>query len=174
MTAAVVLGIVGATQSTSAVLNKGNSLRIAGTVIFLVLTVLVAFQTFVLARIELQSERCTFHVSTSRHKLIFDLNPTDRPTSYSTTRGDHGPGTKYGAYILCVIALLLLVREVFATATIGNLRKQNNEHLWYPLYALPEILAVAFYATPGLVPPRSELPQYQTFTRAPEAYRPRP
>jgi len=94
--------------------------------------------------------------------------------SYSTNRGEHRMGTQYGAYILCVIALLLLVREIFATATIENLKQQNNEHLWYPLYALPEILAVGLYATPGLVPPRSELPQYQTFAMTPEVYKPGP
>jgi len=64
MTAAVVLGIVGATQSTSSALNKGNTLRIAATVIFLVLTVLVGLQTFILARIELEGERCTSRVFT--------------------------------------------------------------------------------------------------------------
>ena len=71
MTAAVVLGIVGATESTSAVQNKGNGLRTAGTVIFLVLTVLVAMQTFILARIELEGEKCTSRVFTTPHILIF-------------------------------------------------------------------------------------------------------
>lgn len=66
---------------------------------------------------------------------------------------------KHLSLVLCVIALVLLVREIFATATMSDLRKQNNEHLWYPLYALPEILAVAMYSTPNLVPPRSELPK---------------
>lgn len=60
--------------------------------------------------------------------------------------------------ILLVISLLLLVREIFTTATVNNALKQNNEHFWYPLYALPEILAVTLYTAPGLVPPRSELP----------------
>ena len=54
--------------------------------------------------------------------------------------------------ILLLVSLLLLVREAFATATISNSLKQNNEHLWYPLIALAEILAVVLYATPGLVP----------------------
>ena len=60
--------------------------------------------------------------------------------------------------ILLLVSLLLLVREAFATATISNSLKQNNEHLWYPLIALPEIIAVVLYATPGLVPRRNELP----------------
>lgn len=71
---------------------------------------------------------------------------------------DGSLGGDYGAYILCVIALLLLIREVFAVATMGNQAQQKNEHLWYPLSALPEIIAVLLYATPDLVPPRSELP----------------
>jgi hypothetical protein len=64
--------------------------------------------------------------------------------------------TKRASVVLCVICLLLLIREIFATATI---RDVPNEHLWYPLYALPEILAIALYATPDLVPARSELPK---------------
>ncbi|KAF8890156.1 hypothetical protein BD779DRAFT_1469480 [Infundibulicybe gibba] len=64
-------------------------------------------------------------------------------------------GVKYGCYIRCVISLLLLVREAFATAAIMNdtLAAQllNNEHFWYPLIALPEILAVTLYVIPGVV-----------------------
>jgi len=60
--------------------------------------------------------------------------------------------------ILLLVSLLLLVREAFTTATINNPLKQNTENLWYPLLALPEILAVVLYATPGLVPRRDELP----------------
>jgi len=60
--------------------------------------------------------------------------------------------------ILLLVSVLLLVREAFATATINNAQKQNTENLWYPLIALPEILAVILYATPGLVPRRNELP----------------
>lgn len=59
--------------------------------------------------------------------------------------------------ILLLVSLLLLVREAFVTATINNGLKQNSEHLWYPLIALPEILAVILYATPGLVPQRKDL-----------------
>ena len=64
-----------------------------------------------------------------------------------------------GVYILLLVAALLLVREAFAMATVNDLLKQTNEHFWYPLLAVPEIIAVALYATPGLVPPRSELPK---------------
>lgn len=35
--------------------------------------------------------------------------------------------------------------------------QQNDAHLWYPLSALPELLAVLLFATPGLVPSRREI-----------------
>lgn len=41
------------------------------------------------------------------------------------------------------------------TVTIGDVIKQNNEAFWYPLIALPELLAVFLFTTPGLVPFRS-------------------
>ena len=75
-------------------------------------------------------------------------------------------GMKYGIYILYIISLLLLVRESFSMATVSNTFKQNNEHFWYPLVALPEILAVILFSTPGLVPHRSDL---QGNTDKPEA-----
>ncbi|KAF9463457.1 hypothetical protein BDZ94DRAFT_1163890 [Collybia nuda] len=131
MMAAVILGIVGSSQADSSDPTKGTTLRKVSTIIFLVLTTLLAYRTIVLARTELSSGY--------RH-------------------ADGSIGGDYGAYVLCVIAGLLLVREVFATATMGSLEKQNNERLWYPLSALPEIVAVTLYAAPGLVPPRSELP----------------
>lgn len=71
------------------------------------------------------------------------------------TRGD----PKRASVVLSTIALLLLVREVFAVATMSDFAKQNNEDYWYPLYALPELLAVMLYSTPNLLPPRSELPR---------------
>jgi hypothetical protein len=65
-------------------------------------------------------------------------------------------GAKYGIYLLLLISVLLLIREAFATATMNNLSKQNNEHFWYPLVALPEVLAVLLYTTPHLIPTRAE------------------
>ncbi|KAF8890160.1 hypothetical protein BD779DRAFT_1518580 [Infundibulicybe gibba] len=48
-------------------------------------------------------------------------------------------------YTLCVVFLLLLVREAFSTAlAMGDTAKLHNEHFWYPFIALPEILVVAF------------------------------
>ncbi len=67
-------------------------------------------------------------------------------------------GEKHGSFILCAISILLIVREAFLTATINNTEAALNEHSWYPLVALPEILAVILYCAPGLVPRRSKLP----------------
>ncbi|KAG6889156.1 hypothetical protein C0995_003333 [Termitomyces sp. Mi166 len=133
MLVAVILGIVGSSAATSSDPQNGNVYRTASTVIFLALTAVLAVHTIRLTLIE--------------GSVGF------------RTPGNGTLGGEHGAYILCLIAALLLVREAFATATVGNVSKQNDEHLWYPLFALPEILAVMFYAIPGLVPPRSELPR---------------
>jgi hypothetical protein len=132
---AVVLGIVSATQTNSngSTSTTSSSLHKVSTIIFLVLTILQALQTLILVRVEI-SEKDTYK------------------------RSNESFGAKHAMPILLLVSLLLLVREAFATATINNLAKQNTEHLWYPLIALPEIIAVVLYATPGLVPPRNELP----------------
>lgn len=54
--------------------------------------------------------------------------------------------------ILLGIALLLVLREGFFIGTLGALEQQRKESLWYPLSALPELLAVVLFATPGLIP----------------------
>ncbi|KAF8888344.1 hypothetical protein BD779DRAFT_1524935 [Infundibulicybe gibba] len=152
MTAAVALGIAGASNAQSSdphTANVGKTLRIVGTIIFLVLTVLQAYQTLRVVRAECEDTSCRHH-SPPLNKVVF--------VAGAYRQGGESWGVRHGSYILCAISLLLLIREAFATATSSNAAKQNNEHLWYPLSALPEILAVALYATPGLVPPRSELP----------------
>ncbi|KAJ6631491.1 hypothetical protein B0H10DRAFT_1866104 [Mycena sp. CBHHK59/15] len=131
----VILGVVGISDSTSSnasTASTGNTLRKASTVIFLVLTVLQALQAFIV-------------VAESRR---------------SGYRNDSRPfGDRHGSYLLCLISVFLLVWEVFLVATISNSAKQNDEHLWFPLVALPEFLAVVCYAVSGLVPPRSTLPK---------------
>ena len=67
---------------------------------------------------------------------------------------------RYGNYILLVISLLLVVREAFATATVSDAAKQDNEHLWYPFLAVTEFLVVVLFSTPGLVPRQDEVPGY--------------
>jgi len=81
-----------------------------------------------------------------------DAEPTSEKNSSAKPIGD-----RYAIYILLFISLLLLIREIFAMATINDTRKANNENLWYPLSALPEILAVCLYTIKGLVPGRGAL-----------------
>ncbi|KAJ6453579.1 hypothetical protein C8R45DRAFT_1192825, partial [Mycena sanguinolenta] len=64
---------------------------------------------------------------------------------------------RHGKYVLALISLFLVVREVFLVGTIGNLARQNEEILWYPFVALPEVLAVMCYSMSGLVPARADL-----------------
>lgn len=68
-------------------------------------------------------------------------------------------GRTHGLHILVIITTLLLIREVFYIATIENMKVQTNEAYFYPLGALPELLVVMLFATPGLVPHKSELPR---------------
>ena len=75
---------------------------------------------------------------------------------------------KYGNYILLVISLLLIVREAFATATVGNSAKQDNEHFWYPFLAVPEFLVVVLFSTPGLVPRQDEVLEYSSADTTPQ------
>ena len=65
-------------------------------------------------------------------------------------------GEKSGAWVLCLLVTLLLIREVYLTATIGSISRQK-EASWYPLAALPELLAVGLFAVPGLVPQKRDL-----------------
>jgi len=133
LSAGVALSITGFVlgDTTTDKVQLGNTLRKIGTIIFLVLTILFTLQTILLVRQEQQF----------------------RAPSYSA---NSTPGTKYGMSILALIAGLLLVREAFLTATIGNSSKQNDERFWYPFVVLPEILVVVLFMVPGLVPAGSE------------------
>jgi hypothetical protein len=87
------------------------------------------------------------------------MNPSPGQSQYYI-RGKDSLGIRYGNYILLIISFLMIIREVFTVATVTNTTQEYNEHLWYPLIALPEILVVILYLTPGLVPRRDELLQY--------------
>ncbi|KAI6134819.1 hypothetical protein EV401DRAFT_1905126 [Pisolithus croceorrhizus] len=67
-------------------------------------------------------------------------------------------GARHGIHVLCLISLLLVARQTFFAVTVNDAAKQNNEHLWYPFAALPELCAVLLFAAPGLVPSFAELP----------------
>ncbi|KAJ7448240.1 hypothetical protein B0H11DRAFT_2289874 [Mycena galericulata] len=124
----IILGIDDATSSNPSDVSIGLTFRKAGTYIFLALTIVQAGQTVWFFR------------------NIRDSRISTRPW-----------GDRHGNYILCIISLLILIREVFITATLDNLNKQNDEPLWYPLVALPEFLAAVCYSVSGLVPTRAEL-----------------
>ncbi|KAJ7111376.1 hypothetical protein C8R44DRAFT_883181 [Mycena epipterygia] len=128
----VVLGVMGISDATSSDASKaanGKTLRRASTILFLVLTVIQALQT----------------------AFAFNQSSMRAPSKYLAF------GDRHGKYILGLISLFLLVREVFLLATINDSTRQNEEVLWYPFVALPEVLAVFCYSISGLVPARSEL-----------------
>ncbi|KAJ3903007.1 hypothetical protein F5879DRAFT_1016799 [Lentinula edodes] len=126
----VALGIAGINlASSNPTSSTGTSLREASAIIFLILTVFQVLQTLVLIKAE--------HEGKDSLKSTF--------TSF---------GTKHASLLFGIISLLLLVREIFTVVTINNIAEANNEHLWYPLIALPEILCVLVYTVPGVIPPK--------------------
>ncbi|KAG6816495.1 hypothetical protein H0H87_005576 [Tephrocybe sp. NHM501043] len=153
MLAAVILGIIGATEANSTDPKNGKTFKID-------------FKRYgwpsLNVRLDPNYRQYEMKLTTSAEKAGF------KTSGAGTIGGEHS------SYILCAIALLLFVREVFVTATLNDAAKQNNEHFWYPLYAVPEILAVILYATPGLVPPRSELQAQSSTTQMEPAYDFRP
>jgi hypothetical protein len=63
-------------------------------------------------------------------------------------------GAKHHWLIMLTIAALLLARMLYfaSTAHSRKLNKQRNEHIWWPLAALTELLVVLLMLTPGLIP----------------------
>ncbi|KAF7366889.1 hypothetical protein MSAN_00947600 [Mycena sanguinolenta] len=115
----VALGIMGTTDSTSSDTSKasrGTTLRRTSTILFTALTFIQAVQT----------------------GLAFAQQGTKAPSNYW--------GDRNGKQILARISLLLIVREVFLVVTISDSARQNEEILWYPFVALPEVLAVMCYS----------------------------
>lgn len=133
--AAVAIGITGATEINSSALStqkQGNTLRKVSAIIFLVVTALLAVHTLFLIR----------------HGGI-------------GIRGSHraSVGTTHGMHVLGLIIVLLLIREIYLTITVG---KMVSEAEWYPLAALTELLAVFLFSVPGLVPDKSDVAATQT------------
>ncbi|KAJ3926277.1 MAG: hypothetical protein NXY57DRAFT_1029601 [Lentinula lateritia] len=139
------LGIAGINLASSDPSSSiGTSLREASAIIFLVLTVFQVLQTLVLIKAEHEGKDHLEYTSTSF-------------------------GTKHASLLFGIISLLLLIREIFTVVTINNIAKANNEHLWYPLIALPEILCVLLYTIPGVIPPKGysiDLPASQDRDRS--------
>jgi len=154
LSAAVAIGVTGAINyseaHTAKAMQDGLKLRQISIYIFLAVCVLLAGETLSLVVSELAdggrvgSETIT-------------MTPGQKP--YATSPSSTG---KHVLPTLLLIALLLLTRESFFTATTGSTSattqaKANNEALFYPLSALPELFAVCLFAVRGLVPDRREL-----------------
>jgi hypothetical protein len=138
LSAAVILGIVGTVDLTTANgkqsdITLGNTLRKTSVIIYVVLVALLVYLT-----------------------VMFVIS--EAKVAHSYRRGNDSFGSNHGTKILGLIAVLLLGREIFMVVTIGNLPRQQHEPYWYPFAAATEFLAVCLFITPGLVPPRSELP----------------
>ncbi|KAJ7487987.1 hypothetical protein FB451DRAFT_1553544 [Mycena latifolia] len=155
----VILGAVGVSYALGTNAGRtrlGNRLNDASTYIFLAVTVILVLLTFIGIRLERSLLRGT-----------------------TTTTAPPAPiGTGHHLIILLGIATLLLLRMLFYAATVHQRATgqptpasqasssvqqtaQGNEHLWYPLAALAELLVVLFFLTPGLVPLRSMLARHR-------------
>lgn len=145
------LGIAGINEASSNPSSStGTSLRKASAIVFLVLTIIQVLQTIVLIKAERENRDPLRNNSSSF-------------------------GATHASFLFAIIALLLLVREIFTVITINNIVKANNEHFWYPLIAVPEILCVTIFAIPGLIPPKGAqkddgLQMYQNGNTPPKYY----
>jgi len=144
---AVVLGTVGLVYAlgTWGHTALGNSLNSASTYIFLAVAVIIAILTFLLIRLE---------------RKLRGTNGASAPAV----------GANHHHLILALIAALLLLRTLYYGVTVhkrltgqttGLTNKQSNEHFWYPLAALAELLAAMLFLVPGLVPLRSLLHRHR-------------
>ncbi|KAJ7230551.1 hypothetical protein GGX14DRAFT_583809, partial [Mycena pura] len=121
--AGVVLGIIGSSNATSSNAHKAatsTTLRRVGTVLFRVLTIVQDGP-------HVREQRAQQRVLIQYRRV----------------------GDQHGRCILCAISVCLLVREAFLVARLGSAATQNRELLWYPLVALPEVLAVCCFAVSG-------------------------
>ncbi|KZT72458.1 hypothetical protein DAEQUDRAFT_705625 [Daedalea quercina L-15889] len=149
---AVAVGIAGSVDvlnaKTQSDLNQATALRSASVYIFLAVTCLLVIQALAL--------------SFATMRTLAKEPRTGQQQVYSPPRQGRGParvGGTYGIFFLLIIAALLLAREAFYGATTHKSAQQTNEHLWYPLSAMTELIAVILFAVPGLIPAQDELPQ---------------
>jgi hypothetical protein len=137
MSAAVVMGVIGAIDSqdptkSAAQMKTGTNLRKISIVIFLVVCILMVVHTLLSITAEKKS------------------SPDEK--AYTSSFG-HTHGMK----VLLITGLFLTLREVFYITTMNNLKRQEEEKLFYPFGALPELLAVLTLLVPHLVPPTQGL-----------------
>ncbi|KAE9406822.1 hypothetical protein BT96DRAFT_987091 [Gymnopus androsaceus JB14] len=129
MTVPIGLSIAGLDESVEHPEESiGLTLRKVSAAVFLVLTIFQLIQTLLLIKTEHDDKRSLKYTSSTF-------------------------GARHASVVFGAISLLLLIRGVFSLATVGN-TKANNEHFWYPLVAVPEILCVFLYLIPGVVPPK--------------------
>ncbi|THU93238.1 hypothetical protein K435DRAFT_840347 [Dendrothele bispora CBS 962.96] len=153
-TTTAVLGIVGITYLTDPDESKrstGNTLKKVSVVLFLILTVITVLLTAMLIMSE---------ANVSRERPTA-LKPSTSPASRSQSPSSSNFVHTQVPYILVLIALLLLFREIFLTATISSPQTQNSEKFWYPLVALPEFLCVVCFAIPGVIPPKKAVQDWE-------------
>lgn len=148
---AVLLGLVGIILSLRGPnFQAGRSLNQTSIYIFLAATVIMAL----LAIIVIHLER-GFRTGTG----------TNTTTGAGTAGGVDSTGTGMISRplqwaIMALLATLLLLRTLFFAVSAhrrknGQEGAQSNEHLWFPLAALTELLVVLAFLVPGLVPHRS-------------------
>ncbi|KAJ7264932.1 hypothetical protein B0H12DRAFT_215422 [Mycena haematopus] len=147
--ASIILGAIGVSYALGTNTGRtavGNKLNEASTYIFLAATVLIVLGTFMVIHTE---------------RMLRGAVATSQPPAGIT---EHA--------VLLIIGALLLLRVLFyattvhqratgqqtptsAASSVVKQTAQGNEHLWYPLAALAELLAVLLFLTPRLVPLRS-------------------
>lgn len=172
--------------TTESDFRQSTAFRSASVYIFLAVTCLVVILALVLSfatmrtlgRQRFPCPLCLkFQLTTS-----FSAKQKGQSSAYAygpmdTSSGLAHVSRKYEIFVLLAIPALLLAREAFYGATTHNFAQvsspscisimtsadaaiqQSNEHLWYPLSALTEFIAVALFAVPGVVPAQNELPQ---------------
>lgn len=132
--AAIVLIIIGTNMLTSGNSNRidvGNNLRIAGTCMLLIMTVVQGLRSGAFVYIEFMR----YHNTTRLAKNSL----SDRNASW----------------FLLLISALLLWRMIYSVITIRQ--KVQNETLYFLLSAFPEFLCTCVLGIPGLVLSRVEL-----------------
>ncbi|KAJ7932977.1 hypothetical protein B0H13DRAFT_2262968 [Mycena leptocephala] len=146
--ASVVIGAVGGAYALDANVSRttvGNKLNEAGTYILLVVTVLIALLTFAVVRIERSRHTRNKHSSRNSHA------PPPHPPPH------HRPPPPPHPLLHRHVHQRASGQPTPASSASSSIRQsaQGNEHLWYPLAALAELLVVLLFLAPGLVPIRS-------------------
>lgn len=148
MTVPIGLSIAGLDESVEHPEESiGLTLRKVSAAVFLVLTIFQLIQTLLLIKTEHDGRNISLILNRSMHGSCALLDKRSLKYTSSTF------GARHASVVFGAISLLLLIRGVFSLATVGN-TKANNEHFWYPLVAVPEILCVFLYLIPGVVPPK--------------------